>query len=444
MNAATFLGLMTWVDFRRGLDDSAAFDRLVWGITGLRPDQNNAPVRGERRRDESSADTGNYTIVNPRDGDLLIGSSKVVGAGPANEFVFLNIRLLGQREFQFAAQAETNDAGEWEALFRPGSFLRQGPIELRASGPLGRFPSQSVTVYYQDNEAVRRPCSVLAQVADHVEIRYELYSAFIQATRLQKDRLIFSGSKVGGTKDIEKIAEGVATVIVARLAEMVPKQELVATGSIDADGQLSLQPSGVWASYYAFPVPKELTLEYYGFPPNAATPNPFIGPLRQEAWKLTSHVNRIPADPFGSGYRETSEYLEIRCEGYRPEFVALDSTRPCYFSVRLAPVLHKRIAVLDFPGIDSTVAVGTISQVIAWKVVDAIRHRPEPQPLYSLSDTEPISDVLTPLDVRAAEQELEAVDTEMISGEGRHLKRKSLDIHFIVRGAYRFIRGEFS
>src|SRR5579863_5024548 len=47
MNAATFLGLMTWVDFTRGLDDSAAFDRLVWGITGLRRDHNNAPVQSE-------------------------------------------------------------------------------------------------------------------------------------------------------------------------------------------------------------------------------------------------------------------------------------------------------------------------------------------------------------------------------------------------------------
>ena len=31
-----FLRLMTWIDFQAGLDDDDAFDRLLWGITGLR------------------------------------------------------------------------------------------------------------------------------------------------------------------------------------------------------------------------------------------------------------------------------------------------------------------------------------------------------------------------------------------------------------------------
>ena len=218
---------MTWVDLRRGLDDTAAFDRLVWGITGFRPDQNSTLVRPERPFDQTCANTTNYTIANPRDGDLLIGLSKVAGAGPPNEWVFLHSRLRGQLEFQLAAQTTTTDSGKWEAVFRADQ-LPQGPIELRAAGPLGRFPSQSVTVYNRDDEAVRRPCSVLTQVADRIEIRYELYSSFIQATRLRKDRLIFFGTQAGVTKDIEKIAEHVAGVIVARLAEMVPKQELLA------------------------------------------------------------------------------------------------------------------------------------------------------------------------------------------------------------------------
>jgi hypothetical protein len=446
-NIATFLGLMTWVDLRRGLDDTVALDRLVWGITGLRPDQKSTLVRQEHPCDQQFAHTINYSITNPKDGDLLIGPSKVAGGGPANEWVFLHFRLRGQLEFQLAAQTKTTDAGTWEALFQPGSSfpeqLPQGPMELRAAGPLGRFPSQSTTVYYRDDEAVKRPCLALAPVADRVEIKYELYTAFIQATQLQKQRLIYCGSQVGETKDIEKIAEDVAGVIVARFVEMVPKQELPVTGSVDADGRLSLEPRGMWASYYAFPVPREMTLKDYGFSPKA-TPNPFIGrSTGQVAWKLQPHVDRIPANPFGDAYRGASEYLEIRCDGYRPEFVALDSTRPFHFSTRLAPVLHKRIAVLDFPSIDSTIAVGTFSQVIAWKIVDAIRHRVELEPLDSLSDTETISDVLTPLDVRAVEQELKAVDTELFSGEGRHLKRKSLDIHYIVRGSYRVYPSSF-
>jgi len=32
-----FLLLLTWVDFRKGLDDMQAMHRLIWGITGLRP-----------------------------------------------------------------------------------------------------------------------------------------------------------------------------------------------------------------------------------------------------------------------------------------------------------------------------------------------------------------------------------------------------------------------
>jgi hypothetical protein len=113
--------------------------------------------------------------------------------------------------------------------------------------------------------------------------------------------------------------------------------------------------------------------------------------------------------------------------------------RPYYFEARLVPVLHKRIAVLEFPSIDPSIAVGTFSQVIAWEVVDAIRHRPALETLYSCSDTEPINEVLTLLDLRAVERELKSVDTEMVSGEGRHLKRKTLDISYVVRGNYRLI-----
>ena len=41
-----FLSAMTWVDFRAGIDDDAALDRLVWGITGVRPPRSPLPADG--------------------------------------------------------------------------------------------------------------------------------------------------------------------------------------------------------------------------------------------------------------------------------------------------------------------------------------------------------------------------------------------------------------
>src|SRR5580700_2546482 len=38
-DVGAFLSLLTWVDFRLGMDDTEALDRLIWGITGLRPNE---------------------------------------------------------------------------------------------------------------------------------------------------------------------------------------------------------------------------------------------------------------------------------------------------------------------------------------------------------------------------------------------------------------------
>jgi hypothetical protein len=53
-----------------------------------------------------------------------------------------------------------------------------------------------------------------------------------------------------------------------------------------------------------------------------------------------------------------------------------------------------------------------------------------------------VNEVLSLNDVRAVEGQLEEVDTAMISGEGRHLQRKALDIQYSVSGSYRLFRAD--
>jgi TIR domain len=48
-DVGAFLSLLTWVDFRLGIDDTEALDRLIWGITGLRPNEAKGAVESEVR-----------------------------------------------------------------------------------------------------------------------------------------------------------------------------------------------------------------------------------------------------------------------------------------------------------------------------------------------------------------------------------------------------------
>lgn len=423
----TFLSLMTWVDLRNGIDDNTGLDRLIWGITGLRPN----PTCGLAHVPDGLQNP-RYEIQNPKDGDLLIGPSRVTGSGPANEWAFLHYRSPNKRTFDLGGQTKSDDKGNWEIFF-PEIALTPGPHELYAAGPLWRFASQPVTIYYRDIEAIRRPCAACTETTDEIEIAYELHTAFIEKTKLHKRQLIFSGKLSGRPENFESVASQAGEAIADRLAEIAPKNELAVSGSIEPDGRLLLVPGNVWASYYAFPMRTENP--QYGLSGRLS-----FGPcLSQRSWQLVPHVDRIPTHPFGKEYRETSEYLEIRHAGYRPEFVSLEESRPRSFEIRLTPVLNSRIAVLEFPNIDPKGTIGGFSQVIARAMVDALQRRPQLSSIWPNLDAEPMNEVLNLLDVRAVEQELESVDTEMISGEGRHLKRKALDVHYIVRGSYRII-----
>ena len=127
---------MTWVDLRNGIDDNTGLNRLIWGITGLRPDQTDEPPRVP-----DGVVDHRYEIYDPKDGDLLIGSSRVTGSGPANEWAFLHYRPPGKPTFELGGQTKSDDKGDWEVFF-PEIVLSPGPYELYAAGPLWRFASQ--------------------------------------------------------------------------------------------------------------------------------------------------------------------------------------------------------------------------------------------------------------------------------------------------------------
>jgi hypothetical protein len=112
--------------------------------------------------------------------------------------------------------------------------------------------------------------------------------------------------------------------------------------------------------------------------------------------------------------------------------------------------------VLDFPGLDSEYHVAGFSQLIAREVVSAIERTPELATFGYLRDSGPGdegptdffeqfgrprieigNEVLNLHDVQAVQEQLESVDTRMVSGEGRYLQRKVLDIQFSVDGTYR-------
>jgi hypothetical protein len=173
-------------------------------------------------------------------------------------------------------------------------------------------------------------------------------------------------------------------------------------------------------------------------------------------WRLFSNVGQIPRNPFGDRYEATSTYLEIRHNGYRPEFVSLDSGQPRSITVGLVPVLQKRIAVLNFPPLDPEARIDGYSQLIAKEIVSTIERTSELATFGYFSSSPPntehpadlmerigrpqihvANEVLTLSDVQAVEAKLESIDNSMVSGEGRFLQRKALDIQLIVRGSYR-------
>ena len=223
---------------------------------------------------------------------------------------------------------------------------------------------------------------------------------------------------------------------------------------IDTERRVSFEPETAWAAYYAFPVGRD-DRRMYGFPPGHDVAALTGMRYTQMAWRLVSRVGQIPSQPFGDGYepQDQSTYLEIRHSGYRPEFVALNEIKADLFEVRLSPVLHQRVAILDFPCVGSELRVGAFSQLIAMEIISELECRPELATFGYFSDIAPDKDndadfffgrppidmgneILILNDVREIQDKLEFVDVQMVSDEGRFLQRKLLDVNFVVRGSY--------
>jgi hypothetical protein len=115
-------------------------------------------------------------------------------------------------------------------------------------------------------------------------------------------------------------------------------------------------------------------------------------------------------------------------------------------------LINKRIAVLDFPDRRGVNTQPVLSQLIVQEIVQALESTPELATYGYISQDvmhrrwdlghaaiELGNEVLTLNDVRLVQTHLEEVDTAMISGEGRHMRRRELEIHYTVRGDYEML-----
>jgi TIR domain len=435
-----FLASLTWVDFRAGMDDARGLDRLLWGITGVRPESSLPQYAEDQSR------PNRFVITSPHNGDLLIGPSKVYGTGPPNERVFLRYRSPSE-DWLHGHSTEVDASGRWELTFR--SF-NKGPYELYVGGVPTTLQSQPVTIFYQDSTNVHNVLLKTHREADAIQINYEVRTAFLEATKLQTGRVVYSDHIVGPASTIDSIATEAGKSIAEELLKLIPRDTLHVTVSIGAERQVRVQPTSAWVCYYAFPYPI-LHIEA-----KVGHDIPKLERIRrtQMPWRMSSRVDRIPKKPFGEDFRATDEYLEVRHEGYRPEFIQLEDATERTVELDLMPVLQKRIAVLDFPATANETKIEGGSQLIAGEIIQALERRPELSTFGYFTDKphDPPEDILDKIgrpsiivgneilslnDVRLIEKQLNLVDSRMISGEGRFFKRKELDIDLVIRGSYR-------
>lgn len=206
-------------------------------------------------------------------------------------------------------------------------------------------------------------------------------------------------------------------------------------------GKVTLAPQSAWASFYAF-----ASTDGYG-----SQPGTDLGFLRamsqtQLAWSIHSNIGQIPKKPLREPFKTRSQYLEIRHEGYLPAFLPLKQIKSGTFEVSLCPVLDKRIAVLDFPSTVANKKAPDFSQSIMHGIIQALEEQPELASYGYFSDTEtdefgrPLIEVgnqiITLAGVKEVEGQLESFNLPAISGEGRHLKRRDLEIQYVVCGSY--------
>jgi hypothetical protein len=452
-----FLRLMTWVDFRAGLDDEDAFDRLVWGVTGLRPGTRRTPSPEARIR-----------ILAPRDGDLLDEDTVLIGtARPGSLLSVASQPMRRQTDDSkdgYAPTATTDASGMWHlrgsSLLTPDFSADRGteryvtgPYRVRVTDSADGTASQPVTLFHKDLSGIDRAAYALGKAYSELSLTYEVRSAFLERTALRPGRVLAEEAVTGPPTDASMMADRIATSVAAALRGLIPRGELPIGITIDDGGAVRVDPPTAWATYYAFPVPADSRM--FGFPPGHEPDALYALSMTQMAWRLEPVDGRLPKHPFAEGLRPMSEYLEIRHNGYRPQFVELTGRNPQQVQVVLVPALEKRIAVLDFAPLNLEIAFPGFSMLVTRDVIARIRKQPEIAPFGVFDIDDPgdereesffgrlgrpapriLSEVLGPAEVAEVESRLRALDNATISGEGRFIERRSLDIQLMVRGSY--------
>jgi hypothetical protein len=456
-----FLRLLTWVDLRGGLDDSEGIDRLIWGITGTRPDwsiEENQTIKYHK----TDHITSTFTIITPKNGDLIFASSKVFGVGPPETEVFLCCRMREDDSFVNHTSTYTDKSGRWSCPFGNLEFytMRPGAYELYASGglngPADPGISQPVSVYYRDEFPITQGLNRLFDSGRQIKIISNVHSAYIQGTQLREGRVICKVQKNGSIADLQRIAAETSSEISQVLSNLIPSEPLRVRVDIDESNRITIDPKSSTILYYAFPVAEAEK-------PYGSIPSTDLQLLRnmvftQLSWHIDSVGGELPKNPFaertfGGTIRATSEYLEIRHLGFKPGFTPLHEALPYHFELKLTPVLNKRIAVLSFPSLAGSLAYPAISQIIVHAIVESLEGCP-PLATYGYLSKDAVdslrwpfghsaielgNEILTLNDIDLVRRQLQEVNTSMVSGEGRHMRRRELDIHFSIRGEYEIL-----
>jgi hypothetical protein len=286
---------------------------------------------------------------------------------------------------------------------------------------------------------------------ENVRISAFIRASHLRATKLVEDRIVHGVERVGSIENLQSLVTDLATEIADFFSSMTASEPLQVNVDIDRQSNVQIRPSSAKALYYAFPSSRG----DYG-----STPGTDLQLLRnmvftQLAWQVEAIGGKVPKYPFAGERRieATNEYLEIRHEGYKPDFIPLGSRRRGQYVIEMQPVLNKRTAVLGFPatGGQDRDSVPEIPQLIVQQIVQSLESSNKLGTYGYLSEQaaagnarwrrghsaiELGNEVLTFSDVAMVERELSEFDSAMVSGEGRHMRRRESEIHFTVRGNY--------
>ncbi len=325
-----------------------------------------------------------------------------------------------------------------------------------------------------------------------MEFQYGIYQSFIKETTLEQGRLLHSDKASGPSSEIAALANAVGRGVSEFLATLATGPALTVRAEVKPDGSVALNPKSAWAFYYAFPHEpggeNRPRLGWdawiFGAPSGTDETRGWSMSFGQRGWRIEGRGGSIPKRPFSRDIEASETYLEIRHEGYASGFIPMNGSQDGIYEVTLAPMLNKRVAVLDFTSVQPGEEFANISQLIVNEVISGMELEPQISPArhrgrwrmpsydemiervhrdpdghgtelnrrdwfaergeaeqVAYPSVESTTEILNAEDVEALQKSLRAVDTPIVSGEGRHLRRKELDVNYIVKGRYRLVSG---